>query len=418
LGDLNGLAAIGPNYHNSPLGPTVFCRDFTVPPEATGGTLAITFDNNPPGNLRIVKTTVGGDGTFDFLATGPNGFNQTPSILTIGGVGQTTPTFEVPGNSSPYNVSETGIPGDPVDDFVLTSATCVVNGSDPFAPTNFTVPSGKTVVCTFVNKKKGHIIIDKVTDPPTTDPFFHFAATGSQYVDFDLAHPTTPNDQYLAPGNYSVRELVPNNWLLKNILCQITDNAPTGDSSVNIVGNPGGPNSTFEPGDDRVSITLGPGDSISCTFTNELGGRRMTGGGSIFPGNDRSGLRITHGFELHCNHLDLPNRLEINWAGTATRQSQFHLETLTSAVCTDDPNIDQKPPKKSNFDTFTGTGVGRYNGVSGYTINFIFVDAGEPGGNVGNTPHDTAFYWILDSGGNTVLGPVFGELQQGNHQAH
>ncbi|MGH9782943.1 MAG: hypothetical protein ACRD88_02055, partial [Terriglobia bacterium] len=100
--------------------------------------------------------------------------------------------------------------------------------------------------------------------------------------------------------------------------------------------------------------------------------------------------------------------------------NQFHLESLTTAVCTD-TILDQTPPKHSNFDTFTGTGVGRFNGVSGYNISFVFTDAGEPGGqgNGSNNPPDTAFYLITSPDGTqTILGPIVGNLQQGNHQAH
>jgi len=39
---------------------------------------------------------------------------------------------------------------------------------------------------------------------------------------------------------------------------------------------------------------------------------RITGGGTI--GSDRE-PRVTHGFELHCNANQLPNRLEVNWGG-------------------------------------------------------------------------------------------------------
>ena len=47
---------------------------------------------------------------------------------------------------------------------------------------------------------------------------------------------------------------------------------------------------------------------------------RMTGGGSVL------GSRVTHGFELHCNVTQTPNRLQVNWAG-----NRFHLEPLTRA---------------------------------------------------------------------------------------
>lgn len=131
----------------------------------------------------------------------------------------------------------------------------------------------------------------------------------------------------------------------------------------------------------------------------EVGGR-MTGGGSI------PGSKVRHGFELHCNVSQPPNNLQVNFG----KGNKFHLEVFTSASCSDDPTIDERPPV-AGFDTFAGSGMGRYNGVSGATIEFKFTDAGEPGVN------DFAKIKIVDAGGSTVLN-IAGMLQNGNHQAH
>jgi hypothetical protein len=152
------------------------------------------------------------------------------------------------------------------------------------------------------------------------------------------------------------------------------------------------------------------GDSrIIVTFTNEaeppppsLPGR-MTGGGSAFTSAD---VRVTHGFELHCDLSD-PNRLEVNWEG-----NRFHMTELSSALCTDDPAFDEGSPK-AGFDTFDGTGVGRYNGVDGFDIVFQFVDDGQPG------TGDIARIVITDpSNGDAVVMSVANYLVKGNHQAH
>jgi hypothetical protein len=131
---------------------------------------------------------------------------------------------------------------------------------------------------------------------------------------------------------------------------------------------------------------------------------RMTGGGSVFA---QDGTRVTHGFELHCASVLDPNNLQVNWG----KGEKFHLESLDTAICSDDPNIDETPPV-AGFDTFVGTGTGRYNGVSGATIEFTFTDAGEPGKLV-----DFAGITITDAGGDVVL-TVGGGLDKGNHQAH
>jgi hypothetical protein len=137
------------------------------------------------------------------------------------------------------------------------------------------------------------------------------------------------------------------------------------------------------------------------TFTPCTGGR-MTGGGSVFTSGKE---RVTHGFTLRCDAAAKPNNLEVNWKGNS-----FHLESLSSAVCTDDPAIQPQQPKTA-FDTYTGAGTGRLNGVSGATATWVFTDAGEPGKN------DRAQIVIKNNLGATVL-TVSGNLDKGNQQAH
>jgi hypothetical protein len=131
---------------------------------------------------------------------------------------------------------------------------------------------------------------------------------------------------------------------------------------------------------------------------------RMTGGGNqIIVG----GVRITRGFTIHCD-IVLSNNLEINWNG-----NRWHLDKpLTSARCLDDPDISPLPPA-APFDTFIGEGIGRYNGVDGYKVEFKFADAGEPGGE-----NDKAGILITAPNGDVVLDVPFQFLSHGNVQAH
>ncbi|MBI3639254.1 MAG: SBBP repeat-containing protein [Thaumarchaeota archaeon] len=139
---------------------------------------------------------------------------------------------------------------------------------------------------------------------------------------------------------------------------------------------------------------------------------RMTGGGSILTPAVTSGsgknnsMRVTHGFELHCDVSQLPNNLEVNW----DKGNKFHLDSLTTVSCTDDPTIIPNPPD-AGFDTYVGTGTGSYNGVSGATAEWTFTDAGEPGKN------DFAKIVIKDKN-NVVVLSVSGYLNSGNQQAH
>jgi hypothetical protein len=127
---------------------------------------------------------------------------------------------------------------------------------------------------------------------------------------------------------------------------------------------------------------------------------QMTGGGSV------GAKAATHGFTLWCDPAAGDNNLQVNWN---KGKAKFHLETLDSAACTDTDGIEPGQPL-ADFDTFSGTGTGRYNNVAGAHITFSFTDAGEPGGN------DTSTIVITDAGGAEVLN-VTGVVT-GNHQAH
>jgi len=142
---------------------------------------------------------------------------------------------------------------------------------------------------------------------------------------------------------------------------------------------------------------------------------RMTGGGSIF---DEEGNRITHGFELHCDASEVPNRLEVNWHDSDGVAHRFHLLTLIWAFCDTDPSIDARPPRSSTFNTYEGFGEGRFDGVDGAHAQWKFTDAGEPG------TSDRILYLFVWSGDPmpatevlTILEPR-AALTFGNHQAH
>ncbi len=163
-----------------------------------------------------------------------------------------------------------------------------------------------------------------------------------------------------------------------------------------------GPNGSQVEATHSISVVL-PSDRCG-RVTPGVG--RFTGGGHAIDANN---VKITRGFTLHCD-LILSNNLEINWPGTG-RQNQFHMLVHTSAICTDDPTIDQRPPN-APVDTIVGVGTGRYNGLPGYTVNFTLVDAGEPG------TADQIALVITAPGGGVVLNLPIQNITGGNIQAH
>src|SRR5262249_48971502 len=140
-------------------------------------------------------------------------------------------------------------------------------------------------------------------------------------------------------------------------------------------------------------------------------------------GNAAVGLRVTHGFELHCNPLINPQNLEINWHDTTGKESHFHLLNVVTCTCLDTPII-QRPPDPP-IDTLIATGNGRFSGTfnrikysnaDNFTIEWTFTDGGPVKGEPGI--YDTASYLIKDPLGNVVLRVGTKFLTFGNHQAH
>ena len=138
----------------------------------------------------------------------------------------------------------------------------------------------------------------------------------------------------------------------------------------------------------------------------------MTGGNCTV-----GGVHVQHGFELHCNANQTPNNLEVNWTiDGQTGSYRFHLEALETAFCTDNPNLDEEQPV-AGFDTYDGTGEGRYtdnqNDQCDAFAKWTFTDDGEPGSGVDHLKItitcDETDLKVLD---------ISCKLKGGNHQAH
>jgi hypothetical protein len=113
----------------------------------------------------------------------------------------------------------------------------------------------------------GHIRVDKVTKPAADPQVFPFDASGGTavpYVDFSLTDTAPPNDQELAPGDYSVMELVPANWTLDAIGCVVTG---SGGSTYSIALATG-----------TATIHLHALDTVTCTFDDTKQGATRTQG--------------------------------------------------------------------------------------------------------------------------------------------
>jgi hypothetical protein len=215
---------------------------------AAGQSAACTYVDTRQGSIKIVKKTLGGDGTFDF------GGARTFQIVTSGGTGQDSAAFAsvAPGT---YAVTENVPTG-----WRLTSLTCT-NGSVTSVATataNVAVAAGEDVTCTFTDARQGTITITKriggdesglfeFTVPASLDPAGKF--TLQPPIDTGVSSRTFGN---VSPGVYTVAELgPPAGWLFTGITCT----GPSGQTSIDLANK-------------AATISLGAGETVECIFDN------------------------------------------------------------------------------------------------------------------------------------------------------
>jgi hypothetical protein len=233
------------------------------------------------------------------------------------------------------------------------------------------------------------LVICKVSDSgtPLQDQVFTFDVSGGNLSGHSTVSVAVGDCVTVATGQnlvYTITEEASNDSILTNVTASGFDNGVPVNGLVLPWSFP----------QRRVTVKVFTGNT-TVTFTNtESIKGRFTGGGSIFTD---SGVRVTHGFELHCDPAEGANNLEINFD-----QNRFHLSTLTTASCFMD---------SSGAFVIIGSGTGLYNGIAGYTITFTFTDAGEPG------TSDRAIYDIVGPG-NTPILSAGNLLDKGNQQFH
>lgn len=214
---------------------TAIDNDNSHPVTVTAGQTTTCFIGNYEQGRIIVEKQTDPDGSkqdFDFTAS----YDESGFVLSDGE--QNNSGYLSPGT---YSVSETEPTG-----WTLTDTVCTSSNEDTESADNLQLDPGETITCVFTNTERGHIIVDKVTDPSENPTSFEFTATGDGYENFDLADMDEPNNQSLLPGSYSVAETVPTGWDLSSASC---------DSS----------HEDSESADDMV---LSAGEVITCTFTN------------------------------------------------------------------------------------------------------------------------------------------------------
>ncbi|HKJ54694.1 MAG TPA: prealbumin-like fold domain-containing protein, partial [Nitriliruptoraceae bacterium] len=198
-----------------------------------------TFTNEKDANIVVVKETVGGDGDFTFDPSWDDDF-----VLSNG---ESDDSGDLdPGN---YDVAETE-----QDGWDLTNTECVSSNGDDETAGAIDLQAGETVTCTFTNTKRGSIVVAKETDPDGDPAVFQFERSwvdNEPDTDHDLELSDDQSDTSidLLPGpDYSVAELALAGWDLETLECVNGDGIDQGDGT---------------------NMTLDPGETITCTFTNE-----------------------------------------------------------------------------------------------------------------------------------------------------
>jgi plastocyanin len=201
---------------------------------------ATTLGSSDSGTLVINKTVMGGDGSYTFSSPPFSATFTTVPVSTNGGFGYSTITAVKSGS---YVFRETFNP-----ESTFVDSTC-----DEPGEAGGTVIIGATTTCNVINAKNASILIKEVQIGGTGS--FEFATdynSSAILPDGDgsteyLAGSLTPSvaGEHQIHGTYHVTQSTPDGWLLTGAVC--TDGIHT-----------------YNP----ETITLLPGTTVTCTFTN------------------------------------------------------------------------------------------------------------------------------------------------------
>ena len=339
------------------------------------GSASVTFTNDvQPAQLSVIKVTdpAGAESGWTFNVTR----NGSAFGTLTSGAGGASNTLTI-NQSGTYVVTEVAKAG------WESSPWKITKGSDPAAVStcSFTVTmpddAEKSLSCTFYNRQLGKIVIDKVTQPSSSTESFDFSSTAGD--PFSLTNAATPHEYTgLTSGLYTVTEAAESGWDLTNLQC-VDSISPAGTSTSLST---------------RVaSISLQPGETVTCTFTNtqraEIIVDKVTipsGDTTAFPFTATGPNEYSDAFNLKDADAPWSSGAILPGAGYAVSETVPAGWDLTDVTCSDDSlatNISLSPGEVVTC-TFTNTKRGelivdKVTEPSGAGASFPFTVAGGTG---------------------------------------
>ncbi len=249
-----------------------------------------------PGEIVVTKSTVGGDGTFEFELTSlddPDADPLSQSATTVGGTGTATFSGILPGSS--WAIAE----ADPGSSWTVGDLTCEVTPAGSVDSVSidideFTVDPGDAIACAITNTAKGTIIV--VKNVVGADATFSFTGDWLTPEDFEIETDGGTGSQTfddVIPGSYTLTEVPGAGYEGTNLVC-VDANGST----------------------DALTATLAlePGETITCTYTNSEWGVLVVDKVTVPEGSDQE--------------------FEFEWAPQGESATDFTLADETDAYST------------------------------------------------------------------------------------
>ena len=216
--------------------------------DSAGNTSEFSACARVNGRIVISKTAQGGDGTFSYTVASGATVMASPSITTSSGSGSVT-LLVTPGV---YAVTEGAPPAG--WDFVGVACVDPDGGTTTSGATaNVDVDAGETVTCTYTNRKRGRVVVQK-SAVGGDETFSYTGGLGSFTITTSGGTGSQVFDN-VVPGVYAVTEgTLPAGWDFVGVVCVDPDGGTTTSGAT-------------------ANIDVDAGETVTCTYTNRKRGR-------------------------------------------------------------------------------------------------------------------------------------------------